>query len=54
MLLRDNPKDAGITLAGVAELAESAKGKDIRGLRKEFVELVKRANGLVKQNPAKP
>ena len=32
ILLRDNPKDAGINLAGVAELAESAKGADARGL----------------------
>ena len=49
ILLRDNPKDAGINLAGVAELAESALGQDPAGRRKEFVELVKLAEKLSKK-----
>lgn len=48
ILLRDQPANAGINLAGVAELADSAKGQDARGLRKEFVELVKKAEELSK------
>jgi Ca-activated chloride channel family protein len=48
-LLRDKPAKApGINLAGVRELAESAKGADARGLRAEFIELVKIAERLMK------
>jgi Ca-activated chloride channel family protein len=47
-ILRDRQGNAGINLAGVRELAESARGADPRGLRGEFIELVKLAEKLAK------
>jgi Ca-activated chloride channel family protein len=47
-ILRDNPQHAGINLAGVRELAESARGADPQGRRGEFIELVKLAEKLAK------
>lgn len=47
-ILRDNPKNAGINLAGVRELAQSAQGADLRGRRAEFIDLVKTAEKLMK------
>jgi Ca-activated chloride channel family protein len=44
--LRDSPFKGTSTLAGVLELAESSKGADREGYRKEFVELVRKATAL--------
>ncbi len=46
MILRDSKYRGAMTLAGVLEEAEGCRGKDPRGHRKEFVELVKKAKEL--------
>jgi Ca-activated chloride channel family protein len=46
MLLRDSPHRGSLSYAGVRELAESAIGADPSGYRKEFVELVRKAQEL--------
>lgn len=47
MVLRDSPYKGMSTLPMVKELAEAAKGTDAAGYRAEFVELVKKAEGLL-------
>jgi Ca-activated chloride channel family protein len=49
MLLRDSPYKGDSTFTGVLELAEQGQGEDVYGYRAEFIELVKRAEGLVTQ-----
>ncbi|HWE38285.1 MAG TPA: YfbK domain-containing protein, partial [Isosphaeraceae bacterium] len=46
MLLRDSPYKGTITWGGVQELAGSSLGKDASGYRKEFLELVRKAQAL--------
>ncbi len=46
MLLRHSPYKGSLTYAGVQEIAASAKADDSNGYRKEFVELVKKAQAL--------
>jgi Ca-activated chloride channel family protein len=46
MLLRDSPYKGSLTFAGVLELAESSRGADPSGYRREFVELVRKAQAL--------
>jgi Ca-activated chloride channel family protein len=47
MVLRDSPYNGMSTLPMVKELAEAAKGTDAAGYRAEFVDLVKKAEGLL-------
>lgn len=49
MLLRQSETKGSLTYAGVLELAQSSIGKDAGGYRKEFVELVRKAQALSKQ-----
>jgi Ca-activated chloride channel family protein len=46
MLLRESQYQGLLTMGGVEELAESARGKDPNGHRGEFVELVRKAEEL--------
>lgn len=46
MTLRDSPYKAESNLELAAELAEAGRGRDVKGYRSEFVELVKRAAQL--------
>ena len=46
MILRDSKHKGSYTLAGVAELARGAMGKDRRGYRAQFIRLVERARKL--------
>jgi Ca-activated chloride channel family protein len=46
MLLRDSQFKGNATYAGVAEISEAAKSRDPHGYRKEFVEMVRRAQEL--------
>jgi Ca-activated chloride channel family protein len=46
MLLRDSPYKGTITWGGVLELAGSSLGSDVSGYRKEFLELVRKAQAL--------
>ncbi|MDR3633794.1 MAG: VWA domain-containing protein [Isosphaeraceae bacterium] len=46
MLLRDSPEKGSLTYSGVSELAQSSLGADPSGYRREFVELVGRAQAL--------
>jgi Ca-activated chloride channel family protein len=46
MLLRDSPYKGTITWGGVLELAGSSLGSDVSGYRKEFLELVHKAESL--------
>ena len=48
MILRDSKYKGTYTLAGVAELASSARGRDREGYRAEFIRLVERAGELNK------
>jgi Ca-activated chloride channel family protein len=48
MLLRNSPHKGTATLDGVLELADEGKGKDEKGYRAEFLELVKKAKTLSK------
>jgi len=43
MILRESPHKGNATLPAVLELAESARGEDRQGYRKEFIELVRGA-----------
>ncbi|MGQ0634643.1 MAG: vWA domain-containing protein [Planctomycetaceae bacterium] len=47
MLLRDSPHKGNGTLAAVVELAETSRGEDKSGYRREFIELVRNAQRLV-------
>ena len=46
MLLRDSPYKGTLTYAGVLEIALPTLSRDRAGYRKEFVELVRRAQAL--------
>jgi Ca-activated chloride channel homolog len=46
MLLRDSPHKGTLTYAGLRELTEPLLARDRQGYRREFTELVKRAEGL--------
>jgi Ca-activated chloride channel homolog len=46
MLLHASPHKGNATFAGARELAESARGKDDYGYRAEFIEILKKAEGL--------
>ena len=46
MLLRGSPHKGGLTYPAVLELAQAAIGYDPMGYRREFLELVRKANGL--------
>src|SRR5258706_2982419 len=48
MLLRNSPHKGTASLDGVLELADEGKGKDEKGYRTEFLELVKKAKTLSK------
>jgi Ca-activated chloride channel family protein len=48
MILRNSPYKGTATLDGVIELADEGKGKDEKGHRADFLELVKKTKGLVK------
>jgi len=48
MILRGSAEKGTASLDGVIELADEGKGKDEKGYRAEFVELVKKAKALVK------
>jgi Ca-activated chloride channel family protein len=47
MLLRDSPYRGTLTWPGLAELAGSAAGPEPTGYRKEFLELVEKARGMI-------
>jgi len=49
MILRNSPHKGTATLAGVAELADEGKGKDEKGYRAGFLELVKKAREIAHQ-----
>jgi Ca-activated chloride channel family protein len=46
LLLRDSQFRGGASFDAVLELAEAAKGDDENGYRAEFINLVKKAQGL--------
>ena len=46
MILRNSPYKGTATLAGVLEIAQSAHGKDLGGYRKEFGDLVRKAEAI--------
>ena len=46
MMLRDSPYSGNATLSGLLEWAESGKGKDASGYRKEFCDMVRKAREL--------
>jgi Ca-activated chloride channel family protein len=48
MILRNSPHKGTASLDGVIELADEGKGKDEKGYRGEFVEMVKKAKALIK------
>jgi Ca-activated chloride channel family protein len=48
MILRNSPHKGTASFDGVVELADEGKGKDARGYRGEFVEMVKKAKALAK------
>jgi Ca-activated chloride channel family protein len=48
MILRGSAEKGTASLDGVIELADEGKGKDEKGYRGEFVELVKKAKALIK------
>ncbi len=48
MILRNSPHKGTATLDGVAELADEGKGKDEKGYRAEFLDLVKKTKALAK------
>jgi Ca-activated chloride channel family protein len=47
MQLRDSPYKGRLTLGGVLELADESKGEDTYGYRKEFLELVRKAQAIL-------
>jgi Ca-activated chloride channel family protein len=48
MILRNSPYRGSASLDGVLELADEGKGKDEKGYRAEFLEMVKKAKSLTK------
>jgi Ca-activated chloride channel family protein len=48
MLLRDSPYKGNLTFQGVLELAIESKGTDRSGYRSEFIDLVRKAEALVR------
>jgi Ca-activated chloride channel family protein len=46
MLLRDSPYKGSLTYAGVLEIAQPTLARDRAGYRKEFLEMVRRAQAL--------
>jgi Ca-activated chloride channel family protein len=48
MILRGSPHKGTASLDGVLELGEEGKGKDEKGYRAEFLEMVKKAKGIKK------
>ncbi len=46
MILRDSPHKGNATLPALLEIAESSKGKDPAGYRKEFCDMVRKAETL--------
>lgn len=48
MILRSSPYKGTASLDGVLELADEGKGKDEKGYRGEFLEMVKKAKSLMK------
>lgn len=48
MILRDSKYKGSMTFDFVLELAEESIGKDKGGYKTEFIELVKKAKGIVK------
>ena len=53
MLLRESPHQGTTTLESVLELAEEGQGADAHGYRSEFLELVRKARGLIGADPAR-
>ena len=51
MILRDSPHKGTATFDGVVELAQEGLGPDPSGYRKEFVEMVRAARGIVGAKP---
>ncbi|MDB5351904.1 MAG: uncharacterized protein JWN86_3151 [Planctomycetota bacterium] len=51
MMLRNNKDKGTATFDGLLEWAESSKGKDLGGYRKEFCELVRKAKSLKNPDP---
>jgi Ca-activated chloride channel family protein len=51
MLLRDSPYKGSLTYAGVLEIAQPTLAHDPAGYRKEFVELVRKAQALTSAQP---
>ncbi len=49
MMLRDSPHKGTLTYAGLLEIAQPALDKDPSGYRKEFVDLVRKAQALASQ-----
>ena len=49
MLLRDSPYKGSLTYAGVLEIAQPTLARDRAGYRKEFLELVRKAQDLTAQ-----
>jgi Ca-activated chloride channel homolog len=47
MQLRDSPYKGSLSLAGVLELAAESQGSDTSGYRKEFLDLVRKAQALL-------
>ena len=47
MLLRDSPYKGTLTWPGVSELASGGIGPDPSGYRKEFLDLVRKAQAIV-------
>ena len=47
MLLRESPHQGNNTLEAILELAEEGRGTDAHGYRSEFLELVRKARGLI-------
>jgi Ca-activated chloride channel family protein len=54
MLLRESPWKGSLTYAGVLELAQPTLADDPSGYRREFVELVRKAQSLARPPMANP
>ena len=48
MILRNSPHKGTATLDAVLELADEGKGKDEKGYRADFLDLVKKTKALIK------
>ena len=48
MILRNSPHKGTATLDAVLELADEGKGKDDKGYRADFLDLVKKTKALIK------